>query len=307
MDALSSVLSLFKLKSSIYFKSAFPAGWGMNIPNGPFAQFHIVVKGHCLLKHLDSDEPQTLFPGDVVLFPHGSSHWLAHDRSSIRRSGQEIVKEINDDLVPFDGSEAGVTIICGHFEMDSDFMHPLLSSLPQIIHIPDSIKREYNWLENVCNIIIQETGSSMPGSSALTSRLAEVLFIQVLRVYTRMAKIENGYLAALNDPIINGALQAIHSNPGNSWTVDSLGRHVGVSRTLFANRFRHLVGMTPLSYLTDWRMLKAKELLKSGDVPLNLIADSVGYKSEASFIRVFRKKFDLTPGKFRRNYVSVAA
>ncbi len=306
MDAMSAILDLFKLKSSVYFKSNFPSGWGMNIPDGPYSQFHIIVSGHCLLKGPGNEE-RTLYPGDIVLFPHGQSHWLAHDHNSALREGIEVVRDIHSKLKPFDGNEPGVTIICGHFEFDNDFIHPLFSSLPEIIHVPDHVKREYNWLESICGIIIQETGLQTPGAAALTSRLAEVLFIQVIRVYTKMMKIEMGYLAALNDPIINRALEAIHTDPGKFWTVYTLAKHGGVSRTLFANRFRQLVGTTPLSYLTDWRMLKAKELLRTGEVPLNMIADAVGYKSEAAFIRVFRKKFDQTPGKFRRNYTEVAA
>ncbi len=278
----------------------------MNIPDGHCAQFHIIVSGHCLLKHPGSEEPQTLYPGDIVLFPHGKGHWLAHNIESVRRNGQDIVREVQNNRRPFEGTDRGTAIICGHFELDNDFIHPLLSSLPQLIYIPDHVKREYSWLENVCNIIIQETGTSVPGSSALTSKLAEVLFIQVLRVYANKAEIEGGYFAALNDPIISEALGAIHSEPGNAWTVDLMAKHVGISRTLFANRFRQLVGMTPLSYLTDWRMLRAKELLKNGNVPLNLIADRVGYSSEASFIRVFRKRFKLTPGKYRRNNIKEA-
>jgi len=304
MDAISEILKLSRFKSAVYFKSEFPSGWGMEIPNGPFAQFHIIVSGTCLVGCNDFEKPKALFPGDILLFPHGSSHWLGDDELSSRRPGMEILTEISQGIQPFTNNDATTTIICGHFEYDQEMEHPFLSSLPDVIHIPDYERRRFSWMESICSTIMQETGSSAPGSDLLITKLAETLFIQVLRVFASRGE---GFVAALSDQHINQALKLIHSEPAESWTLDSLARSCGISRTLFANKFRQLVGTTPMTYLADWRLMKAKELLKDGNFPVSIVAERVGYNSEVSFNRAFRKKFNLTPGKYKRISLGKAA
>ena len=305
MDALSDILQFVRLKSSVYFQSAFPKGWGMNITRGPYAQFHIIVDGHCYIMHESLKEPRVLYPGDMVMFPHGDQHWLSHSPDSRRDSGIEVVQKITEGKAPFEGDKPGTTIICGHFELDRDLVHPAINELPEMIYVADHIRRKNSWLESIANIIIQESGSTAPGASVLSSRLADALFIQMVRIFMEESK-ALGYCSALKDRVIKMALDLIHNCPGQDWSVGLLARQVGVSRTSFANRFRQLVGTTPMNYLTDWRMLKAREMLKEGNFPLVQIAENVGYHSETSFIRVFRKKFNQTPARFRRSLIEKA-
>ncbi len=300
MDALSDILKLIRLKSSVYFRKDFASPWGMEIGKSPFAQFHLVVRGHCYLQTDDMKDPTDLYAGDIVVFPKGKSHWLADDPNSKKVSGMNVVEahQRNEDM--FEGDKINTTLICGHFEFDNDFEHPFLQSLPEIIHITDTERRQLGWLETATQVIMQETDSDEPGSEVVATRLAEVLFIQILRIYIVQSKVNGGFLAALNNKQIHNALSLIHHNPKNSWTLADIAKTIGMSRSAFAARFKQLTGNTPMNYLANWRMNIAREIIKDQHLSLIEIAEKVGYSSEASFNRAFKKQFRLNPGAMRR-------
>jgi len=301
MDALSDILKLIRLRSSVYFRKDFASPWGMENDRSPFAQFHLVVRGHCFLHTKKMKEPLELYAGDIVVFPYGEPHWLADDPKNNKVPGISVVEahQINKEL--FEGDKISTTLICGHFEFDKEFDHPFLHALPKLIHITDTERRQLSWLEIATNVIMQEAASDELGSEVVVMRLAEILFIQILRVYMMQNQIPYGYLAALKDKQISNALKLIHSDPKNSWTLENIARNIGMSRSSFAVRFKQLVGITPMSYVTNWRMNKARELIKNKHLPLIEIAENVGYSSEASFNRAFKKQFKRNPGAMRRS------
>ncbi len=299
MDVLSSILDRVKLKSAVYFKSDFPSPWGMDIPKGPFAQFHMVTKGRCVLSTKSGQI--VLFEGDIVIFPLGNDHWLADDISSHRKNGQDVVKAIWNGKSLFEGPSVTTTLVCGHFEFDRTIDHQFIRELPEIIHITGSERKEISWLENVANLVVQETEGNCSGSHIITGKLGEILFVHALRAHVEKNASGKGFLAALQDKRIGRALQGIHDHPERNWQVATLAQLSGMSRTGFSNRFKNLVGATPLSYVTDWRIIRAKELLEQSKASVGEIAESVGYRSEAAFNRVFKKKVHQTPLKFRQN------
>lgn len=305
MDALSELLQLIRLKSSVYFKSDFGSPWGMEILEGPFAQFHIIVRGSCLLKAKGEKEPVTVSAGDIVVFPFGKAHWLADDTGRELMPGKIVVSELLNKRPVFQTGKIKTTIICGHFEFERNLDHPFIESLPQIIHITDMERRELSWLEIVASLIMQETDSGKPGAGVVVNRLAEVLFIHVIRAYMMMnSNISHGFIRALIDKKISIALKAIHDVPQQRWTLEMLAKKAGMSRTLFINRFKEMVGMPPMQYIYNWRMLKAQDLLRNDIIPLDIIAEKVGYTSMASFNRAFKKKFKKTPGVYRKGFLS---
>jgi len=299
MDVLSDILSKVKLTSVVYFKSDFSEPWGMNIPKGPFSQFHIVTKGQCVLR--TKDKSIQLFTGDIVVFPLGASHWLANNENSERRNGQEVVESIFSGKSLFDGDKLSATLVCGHFEFDKNIDHPFIKELPSIIHINDTDLNQFSWLKSVTELVIQEAGKELSGSDIIVNKLGEVLFIHLLRAYIEKNKSTKGFVAAIQDDRISKVLKEIHSSPQNNWQLNSLARVAGMSRTSFTNRFKVLVGATPHNYLTQWRLLQARELLIESDYSIREIAEKVGYQSEAAFNRVFKEKVNQTPLKFRRN------
>jgi len=301
MDVLSDILSKIKLASVVYFKSDFSDPWGMDVSKGPFAQFHIVTKGQCILR--TKDKSITLFTGDIVVFPLGASHWLANNEQSKRYNGKEVVESILSGKSLFEGDKLATTLVCGHFEFDATMDHPFIKELPSIIHITDTDLNQFSWLKNIADLIIQEAGKELSGSNVIVNKLGEVLFIHTLRAHIEKNTSNKGFIAAMQDDRISKVLKEIHSSPQNNWHLNSLSQIAGMSRTSFTNRFKVLIGDTPFNYLTRWRLLQAQEFLKESNYSIGEITERVGYQSEAAFNRVFKRKVGQTPLKFRQNSI----
>jgi len=305
MDTLSEILRTINLSGTVYARANFSSPWGIEFDSGIFAQFHLVVSGHCWLNIKDSKEHMRISAGDIVVFPQGDSHSLYDNPDSKLVSGKEVMEAIINNRPMFEGDEVYTTLVCGHFEFDRSANHPLIDALPRFIHISDAERTELSWLETATNVIIQETDSGIPGSDVIVNRLAEVLFIQILRAYMLRDTLPGGFLAALRDQYINKALELIHTTPDAGWTVKKLGREIGMSRSAFSSRFKELVGLAPIEYTTNWRMQKAYEMLKDTKLSLSAIAKQIGYISEPAFNRAFKRQFKLNPGAMRKSFSAV--
>jgi len=305
MDTLSEILRTINLSGTVYARANFSSPWGIEFDSGIFAQFHLVVSGHCWLNIKDSKEHMRISAGDIVVFPQGDSHSLYDNPDSKLVSGKEVMEAIINNRPMFEGDEVYTTLVCGHFEFDRSANHPLIDALPRFIHISDAERTELSWLETATNVIIQETDSGIPGSDVIVNRLAEVLFIQILRAYMLRDTLPGGFLAALRDQHINKALELIHTTPDAGWTVKKLGREIGMSRSAFSSRFKELVGLAPIEYTTNWRMQKAYEMLKDTKLSLSAIAKQIGYISEPAFNRAFKRQFKLNPGAMRKSFSAV--
>lgn len=304
MDVLSDIIRRIKLSSVVYFNKDFHHPWGMDIPKGNYAQFHLISKGQCLLDY--QNQKIKLFAGDIILFPFGAPHWLADVDKSTRSPGSQVVSRVMKGMDVFEGDELATTILCGHFEFDNHFDHPSIHHLPEMIIITDDEKREHQWLNQIASLVIQETSKHKNGSKEIIEKLAEILFIYVLRAYMVREKIRSGFYAAINDEKLSKVLSAIHNNVHYKWDLNSLAKEAGMSRTSFFNRFKSLMGESPIQYLTNWRLDKAKELLMESGKTIGQISEEVGYHSEAAFNRLFKKKNAITPLKYRRQVLSSA-
>lgn len=299
MDGLSAVLDQIRLNSVVYFKSNFAPSWGMDVAQGPFAQFHIIAEGDCCFK-CEGQESKVLTAGDILIFPNGTAHWLAHTAGSSKLNGQDVVSSIMQGRSVFQTEDTATTLICGHFEFDRTVDHPFLTSLPDIIHIKNIEEGDFPWILNIANLLITETQTDSTGSSVIVERLAEALFISAIRYYISQHH-SQPFLAALYDQKISTTLQLIHASPEKDWSLDNLSKEAGMSRTSFANHFRNKVGQTPMHYLTKWRMLIARRILEESQESISDIAERVGYGSEPAFSRAFKKVVNETPARFRRD------
>ena len=307
MDVLSDILRQLKFRSAVYFKSDFSQPWGMKMDKSGFAQFHIIDKGRCWLKVGARGAPFIVSKGDILLFPFGKEHWLADDPETFKTPGKQVLEQIISGSNPFkknDEKNYSFTLICGHFELDTEWDHPFLDALPEFIHIEGNSLHEYEWMQNAVNLIISETGTGKQGSEELVLRVAEILFLQVVRAFIHKNGVKKSFLAALSDKKIVKALKFIHGNIDKNLTVEELAKHLGMSRSSFSNLFHAKVGMPPISYLTNWRLNVAYKLLKINDQNLTLleIAERVGYSSESSFHKAFKRKYQKTPGQIKRDY-----
>jgi len=297
-DALSDILRLVRLKGCVYFQSDFSPPWGMHMEKGAFAQFHLVVRGQCWLRH-DNDDHQ-LSQGDIAVLPHGDGHALSDTPASPTRPGPEVLAAIRSGRPTFGDGLPGARLLCGHFEFERELNHPLIRDLSPLILVKGIGHRQPGWLETIIPMLIGEAGAGQPGADTVVERLAEVLLIQVLRTHMMAQTEDIGFLAAIGDRRINGALKYIHLSTENDITLADIARTVGMSRSSLAVRFKELVGDTPMNYLTNWRLLRAKDMIMTGNIPLAEVAEQVGYTSEAAFSRAFKREYDQSPSAFRR-------
>lgn len=299
MDVLSDILQMVRLRGTVYFQSDFAGSWGMQMDTSDLAVFHMVVRGNCWLRSANSPTPIPLGGGDLVVFLRGGAHRLADRPGGECVPGRAVIEGIENGRHPFQEGDLCTTLVCGHFAFDRGLHHPLIQGLPDVIHLRGVERSEDGSLDRIVSLIVQETKASLAGTAVVIDRLAEILFIQILRSY--MAKVQpGGFWAPLHDREISQALTLLHARPQANWTIESIARDIGMSRSAFAGRFKQLVGETPMRYLTGWRMQKARKLLRETNMLVNAVAHQVGYNSQAAFIRAFQREFQQNPGAMRQ-------
>lgn len=306
MDVLSDILSHVRLQGSLYFTTDFRPPWGLRVPRyGRVARFHLVVRGGCWVRVIGAPEPIRLEAGDLVLVPNGAEHVLADTPDTPCRTVDEVVEQAGFDgrgalSIAGDDSGSPTRLVCGHFAFDESFDHPLVQQLPQAMLIRwDDYARD-SPLEQAFQFIVREVQAGRPGNAAVVNRLSEVLFVQAIRWWIEHQPPERGMLAALTEPGLASALSAIHAEPTARWTVEGLGRRAAMGRTAFAGRFKDVIGMTPMEYVTLWRLQQAKRLLAESRLSLEQVASRAGYDSAASFSRVFTREVGVRPGAYRQ-------
>lgn len=300
MDALSQVLETIKFKGVVYNKREFSAPWGLEIAEDYASQFWRLLKGTCFLQ-VPGEQILELKEGDLVFVPHGSSHWIT-DHPGSKRVSSTLYRQARDKgQEMFRGDGTVSILIGGHFEFDIKPGHPFLRDLPKIIHITRFDSEVSAWLKHTTNLIAEELNQEKPGSQIILGRVAEVAFVYLIRAYLETAANPKGFMIALADARISKALKLMQQYPQKEWTLKSLSQTAGMSRSLFCHEFKRMVGETPLSYLTHWRVIRAKELLITKKDKIRDIAIEVGYQSEAAFNRIFKKLEGETPAQFRRS------
>jgi AraC-like DNA-binding protein len=305
MDALSEVLGSVRLTNCSFYRSEVAAPWGISLFSRELVRFHYLLAGSCTLSVDGHSSDLLLSTGDLALLPRGDAHSIAdqpgRQSQPIEQLQADAEREKETGFLRFPGTGPVSTIITGCFWFESGVRPPLLATLPPTIRITPSEGRAVPWLQRNLQFIEAEMSSQRPGAKLVLARLAEVIFVQSLRSYVEnMAGESGGFLHALRDPPVCAALGFMHREPGADWTVASLATKAGLSRSVFAARFKQLVGESPLSYLTRLRMEMATSLIRSG-ATLSEIAARTGYSSEASFSHAFRQVLGIAPGAFRRS------
>jgi AraC-like DNA-binding protein len=315
-DVLSDVLRAVRLTGAVYFDFELSSPWVAEAPPSreiagkvmPGAQrvieYHLLARGTCWA-HAIGQEPMRLHEGDLIVFPQGDAHVLssapgmraAPDMSVFARpsSTLPIVYELGG------GGSERARVVCGFLGCDERPYNPLLTALPSVIHLSAAgPQAPIGWLGTLLNIAVKESGSARAGGENVLARLSELMFVEAVRRYLEtLPPAQTGWLAGLRDPVVGQALAALHGQPSEPWTVERLARLVGLSRSVFAERFMEMVGQPPMQYLALWRMqLAARLLVEGGHVAA--VAGAVGYESEAAFSRAFKKLVGQAPATWRR-------
>jgi AraC-like DNA-binding protein len=264
-----------------------------------------MVRGSAWLSVDNTSEPDiALSGGDLAVLPLGHAHVLRdHPRSAPVHVDQVAQCGSRSLVMQLEVGAKGpeTTFITGAFVLDDPLARQILAVLPPVIRMRPEVEEEVpSFLDNI-QFITREVEGDRPGSELVLLRMADVIFIQILRAYLARvpAAVGGGFLGALRDPSTAAALGAMHQRPESPWTVASLAKEVGLSRSVFAARFTQLVGEPPLGYLTRLRMQKAATLLREG-ASLAKISQLTGYASEASFSHAFRQWAGVAPGAYRK-------
>ena len=297
-DVLSDILRLIGLRSCVYFVRDFWSPWAMAMDAGPVAQFHAIVRGECVVEF--DGTFHHVRAGDVLLFPRGARHVLADSEGRHTVPGAEVLRSLEGDAPFFANGQKPTQLVCGHFEYRGDLRHPLIEQLPALLHIGSFDVLSPGSVDSILPLLVREMKEGRAGGTSVVERLAEVLLIQVLRTHVVRQREPNGFLAGLSDRRLALALRLMHADVGGRLTLETLARAAGMSRSAFALDFKTRLGVAPIEYLTKWRMYTASELIRAEGQSLNQVARRVGYESEISFSRAFKREFSVAPGEYRR-------
>jgi AraC family transcriptional activator of mtrCDE len=277
----SAVLRTNQLRARIQSNATYCDNWKEPEPATEFGTFHLIDTGVCWVRSAALDAPVRLAAGDLVLFPSGAAHMLSGSPD-----GQT-------------APEARFTsMLCGEFEFATGKRNPIVEALPQcfVVHEQESGMQ----CRQLAQLMLHEARSKSFGSGAILDKMADTLFVMAVRHYIEHAPERRGLLAALCDPRLVRALEAMHSHPEKDWTVAALADAAHMSRTSFANHFATVLGTGPIEYLTQWRMSEARRLLSDPRTSVAAVADQLGYKTEAAFRRAFKRVTGIGPGTIRR-------
>jgi AraC-like DNA-binding protein len=321
MDALSDILRVVRLSGAIFFHARFTAPFCYGAARTsdlvqlvePGAErliiFHLITQGECWIE-LDGCEPVRLQVGDVALLPQDHPHRMSSAPGLPAQPGGELAALISPQprLISYGGGGAPTLMVCGFMSCDAGLGRMLLTGLPPVVRAPMRGTEAWCWLEASVDYALAEAQSGRPGGAGVLAKVAEVLFIEVLRKRMECEDEDSvGWLAGVKDRVVGAALAALHRKPAHPWTLEELARTVGASRSVLAERFQRLMCVSPMQYLTQWRMVMAANLLRRSGAQMTHIAQDVGYQADTAFIRAFRRQYGQSPAAWRRAQVEVAA
>ena len=304
-DVLSEVFSSLRLRSGIYFQAEFAGAFSIEVPaEKRQVRFHLVRKGSGWVSVPALDDAVQVSEGDLVLVPNGASQVLSDmpERSSVPLGDVVGTGAIDGSgVLRYGGGGGHLRLLCGFCRFDEDVEHPVVANLPDIIVLRARDLGSEPWITTALRLLELESDLNEHGMNGVLSRLLEIVFVQtVRRLGPEQSDARPSYMSALADAHLSKALLAIHREPETAWRVTDLARVAGMSRARFADRFSAIVGMTPIGYLTEWRLTKARALLRDTDLAVEDIALRCGYASVPSFSRRFKAAFSIGPGAFRR-------
>jgi AraC-like DNA-binding protein len=317
MDALSDVLRVAHLTGGVFLHAEFFAPWCVAArvapehcapslgPASHLIIYHYVVEGKLRIRVEGEDgEDLVIGTGEVVLLPRNDLHLMGSDLSLPPVAGSDIIHPPTDGglySIHHGGGGERTRMICGFLGCESAESNPVIATLPRLLKLNVEQGGAADWIRSTFQYAAGEISTGRPGSETVLAKLSELLFVESVRRYAEaLPEGQTGWLAGLREPYVARALALLHRHINRRWTVDDLGREVGLSRSALADRFIRLIGAPPMHYLAGWRMQVATQKLRNTSASLAQVAEIVGYDSEAAFSRAFKKAFGAAPATWRR-------
>jgi len=325
-DILSSVLRSVRLRGAVFYYVSYRAAWAAEAPPAAeiapavmpgsehVIEYHMIAKGGGWAATAGLP-PVRVAAGDIVMFPQGDSHvmssapelhphrfdanWVFETRHVPKPMPISYHHGVAQPGAATPVESADTVVVCGFIGCDLRPFNPVIAALPRLMHLP--AHRAGAWVRPVIEQAAAESCSPGPGSQAVLARMSEMMFVDAVRRYIEsLPEKSAGWLAGMRDRHVGRALALLHEKPDEPWTIDALGRRVGLSRSALHERFVHFTGQPPMQYLTNWRMQVASNLLCSSTANVAAIALDVGYDSEAAFARAFKRATGMPPAAWRR-------
>jgi AraC-like DNA-binding protein len=303
VDPLGEALQALRLSGTFFCRSELKAPWGIELPPMPGSlMFHIVTEGAAWVTFATGKKFR-METGDFALLPRGGGHAIvdAPETPAINLFDYERpLLSPRYEQLEIDGGGVATGLICGVGAVQDPAARRIVGLLPEII-VMQATSPGNEWLRASVSLMMEEARNLDVGGDAVITRFSDIFVVQAIRHWVRDdPQAQTGWLGALQDPQVGRALSLIHRDPTRRWTVETLAGAVGVSRSGLAARFAERVGETPMTYLRQWRFEIARHWLRDPDQTLAGIAEQLGYESEASFSRAFKKATGQTPGSVRR-------
>jgi AraC-like DNA-binding protein len=265
--------------------------------------YHLVTEGRGYAQVEDNGRPIPLAAGDIIIVPHGDAHLMGNGPAVTPMDSSEHLRQVLAEgkmLSQFGGGGELTRLVCGYLTCDRQLSQIFLAGLPPLIKVHIRDNPSGRWIEDTFRYSVNHAEASGPGGAAVIAKLSEVLFVETLRRHiAKLPQAQTGWLAGVRDPEVGKALALMHKQPSNPWTIATLASEVGLSRSVLAERFQHYLSDTPIGYLTRWRLQLAAQVLSSTSKSVAEVAGEVGYESEPSFNRAFKREFGVPPARFR--------
>lgn len=301
-DPLADVLRPLRIDGVFTCRSELTAPWGLDLPAVAHSLwFHVVTRGRCVLEDT-LGERHGLEAGKLAVLPHGGGHRIVDQPESPSVNVLAVPHEYlgpTAAVLRHGGGGDRVDLVCGAVRLADPAARHLAERLPEVLVVDPT--DGLPWLPALLDIVASESLHPGPGSEAVIARLCDVVVLGAIRSW-----IENdpggrsGWLDALRDEHLGRALALVHRAPEADWTVAALASEAGLSRSAFSARFTDLVGEPPMTYVTRVRMEVATELLAEQQQTVRVVAETLGYESEASFSRAYKRVTGRSPGAVRR-------
>ena len=318
MDALSDVLRVAHLTGGVFLHAEFFAPWCIAArvspehcapalgPASHLMIFHYIVEGDLRIRvEGEEGDGQVIGAGEVVLLPRNDLHLMGSDLGLPPVAGRDVIQPPKDGglfSIHHGGGGRRTRMVCGFLGCASAEGNPVLATLPPLLKLNVEQGGAAEWIRSTFQYAAEELSTGRPGSETVLAKLSELLFVEAVRRYAEaLPEGQTGWLAGLRDPYVARTLALLHRDITRRWTVDELGREVGLSRSALADRFIRLIGVPPMHYLANWRMQVATQKLRNTSASLAQVAETVGYDSEAAFSRAFKKAFGAAPATWRRS------
>lgn len=306
MDALSVLLENVHLCGTKYYRINAGGNWSYSVDRKDTILFYLVLSGSFYIDV--KDEVRKAEVGDTIMLSnayHHTSYAIDHHGDNAKSLDDVCSVKSKKDIIELNKvDEVNASFILIECQYDKEMVYPLLSVLPTILpELTEDSDGRFGVMDVEVKLLRLESEQERMGKTAVINHWAGIMMIECLRTYIEgLPEATASWLQALRDPYLTKALKAMHHEPSRNWTIHKLAEVAGMSRSSFAQRFKDVVGMPPLTYLIDYRLRLAARYLRLQQNSISRISELVGYASDSTFSQAFKRVYGVSPNAYRQQF-----